>query len=126
MKDYILAFLIGSNAFLSIPFISIVFKNIDIINFNFHHYLIASPLGFGIMNLICILLYKKLKINIFLFYSIISIISALVLTLVESQIKLYNIDNLNTVEFLRKVILRMFSYIAVFLFIGPLNYYLIL
>src|SRR3989304_8714531 len=94
MNKYLRSFVIGSSfpVFL-IFFLSVAFLSKDLRNYSYKTYTFLAPLYFGLMNILSLYLAQKYNLSLKqrLFY--IWILSATIVSIFETLLKSYNLDN---------------------------------
>jgi hypothetical protein len=121
-NNYLRAFVIGSSAFIVLPFFYAV-SNFDPAKFNYDYvsYTFLAPIGLGLMNVISLFLSIKFKLSTRMRFLLTSILAP---TTILTIVKLNNIYNYTIDEWLNHIIKTyMFYFIIVNVFLYGLDKY---
>ena len=90
-NEYLRAFVIGSSAFMILPFFYAVSKfKKQIFNFNYVDYTLIAPIGLGLMNVGSLILAQIFLLTSFYRFLLTSIIAPIILLTTVHVLKIYN------------------------------------
>jgi len=103
---YLKQFVIGSSAFVFLPFLYTVAFNTPKKNYSYENYSLLAPIWFGLWNVISLIIAEHFGLTMKMRFLIISILSCLSIISIVNILKSYNYSNEELINYYIRIFIR--------------------